>query len=72
MYVKKSVGLASQFKDYFCVQFASLRPPRRVQCFCPYSTLDFFKFAMASPSKICLDSEQNHYIKNLDYSLGWQ
>jgi len=56
---------------FFNLQIASFRSPRRVQCFRPYSALDFFEFAKASPSKICLDYERNHCIKNLDYSLGW-
>jgi peptide/nickel transport system ATP-binding protein len=50
---------------FFCLQIASSHSSRRVQCFRPYSTLDFLEFAKASPSKICLDYERNHYIKDL-------
>jgi hypothetical protein len=54
---------------FFGVQIASSRAPRRVQYFCPYSALDFFEFAKASPLKICLDYEQNYCIKNSAYLL---
>ena len=55
---------------FFCLQVASSRSSQRVQCFRPYSALDFLEFAKASPSKICLDYERNHCIKNSDIYLG--
>ncbi len=51
------------------MDLVSYRSPRRVQYFCPYSALDFLEFALASPTKICLNYEQNCSIKNSDYLL---
>ncbi len=64
-----ALGNALGVQRFFGLQLASSRSSLRVQCFRPYSALEFFEFAKASPSKICLDYERNHYIKNL--GIGW-
>ena len=56
-------------QSFFCLQVAFSHSSRRVQCFRPYSALDFLEFAKASPSKTCLDYERNHSIKNLGIGL---
>jgi hypothetical protein len=66
-----ALGNALGVQRFFCLQIASSRSSRRVQCFHPYSALNFLELAMASPSKICLDYERNHCIKNSDIWSGW-
>jgi hypothetical protein len=50
---------------FFYLQVASSHISLWVQCFRPYSALDFFELVMASPAKSCLDYERNHCIKKL-------
>jgi hypothetical protein len=52
------------------LQIASSRSPQRVQRFHPYSALDFFELATASPAKICLNYERNQYIKIQMFGQG--
>jgi hypothetical protein len=62
--VKKSVGLAVDNSNIFLLADCFFTFSPKLQCFCPYSALDFFEFAKASPAKIRLDYERNHCIKN--------
>ena len=64
--IRRTNGLIQGFLH---LQIASSLSPRRVQCFCPYSSLVSFNIAMAMPSRNCLDYEQNHCIADSDNLL---
>ena len=61
---EKNYSTSWLIQRFFRLQVASSRLSRWVYCFRPYSALDSFEFAKASPSKICLNYELNQYIKD--------
>ena len=64
--MRRTNGLIQGFLH---LQIAPSLSPRRVQCFCPYSSLVSFDVATATPARNCLDYEQNHCIDDSDNLL---